>query len=224
MEADEADAAELNYQLGARYYQNGKYDLARDRLLLSIELDPDSAITHSTLGLTYEALGNKRLATASYEESVRIEPRNYDVQNTYAVFLCNQRNFEAAKKHFNVAGTHPENDNSEVTLTNAGICMLQKPDPAAAEDYFRQALDRRANFADALLQLCLLKFKQEDFLASRAFLQRFMSTGKTTAGVLYLGAQIEEKLGDDRARTEYVNQLLRDFPTSAEARKVLQSG
>jgi type IV pilus assembly protein PilF len=224
MEADEADAAELNYQLGARYYQNGKYDLARDRLLLSIELDPDSAITHSTLGLTYEALGNKRLATASYEESVRIEPRNYDVQNTYAVFLCNQRDFEAAKKHFNVAGTHPENDNAEVTLTNAGICMLQKPDPAAAEDYFRQALDRRANFADALLQLWLLKFKQEDFLASRAVLQRFMSTGKTTAGVLYLGAQIEEKLGDDRARTEYVNQLLRDFPTSAEARKVLQSG
>ncbi len=224
MEADEADAAELNYQLGARYYQNGKYDLARDRLLLSIELDPSRAVTHSTLGLVYEALGNKRLATASYEESVRIEPRNFEVQNTYAVFLCNQRDFDAAKKHFNIAGTHPENDNAEVTLTNAGVCMIQKPDLAAAEEYFRQALDRRSNFGDALLQLCLLKFKQEDYLASRAFLQRFMLAGKTTAGVLYLGAQIEEKLGDERARTDYVNQLLRDFPTSPEARKVLQSG
>ena len=42
-EADDADAAELNYQLGARYYQNGRYELARDRLMLAIELDPKMA-------------------------------------------------------------------------------------------------------------------------------------------------------------------------------------
>ena len=35
--ADDEDAAEYNHQLGARYYQNGKYELARDRLLLSID-------------------------------------------------------------------------------------------------------------------------------------------------------------------------------------------
>jgi type IV pilus assembly protein PilF len=102
--------------------------------------------------------------------------------------------------------------------------MVQKPDFAAAERYFRRALDRKSNYPDALLQLCLLKFKQEDYLASRAFLQRFVVAGKTTAGVLYLGAQIEQKLGDERARTEFVNQLLREFPTSPEARKVLESG
>ncbi|MGB5577485.1 MAG: hypothetical protein WBM88_08755, partial [Woeseiaceae bacterium] len=39
-EKDEADAAQLNYQLGARYYKNGNYELARDRLLLSLELNP----------------------------------------------------------------------------------------------------------------------------------------------------------------------------------------
>lgn len=224
MEANEADAAELNYQLGARYYQNGKYDLARDRLLLSIELEPKNAVAHSTLALTYEALGNLRLATASYKEAVRVDPRNFDVQNTYAVFLCNQGDFDNAQKHFDKAGSHAENDNAEVTLTNAGVCMVQKPDLEAAERYFRQALDRRSNFAEALLQMCLLKYQQEDYLGSRAFLQRFMATSKTTAGVLYLGAQIEGKLGDDRARTEYVNQLVREFPTSPEARKVLETG
>ncbi|MGI9248342.1 MAG: type IV pilus biogenesis/stability protein PilW [Woeseiaceae bacterium] len=224
IEANDADAAELNYQLGARYYQNGKYKLARDRLLLSIELDPESAVSHTTLALTYEALGNLRLATESYEEAVRLEPRDFEVQNTYAVFLCNQQNFQAARKHFEKAATHPENDNAEVTLTNAGVCMAQMPDLEAAESYFRRALDRRSNFPEALLQLCLLKYQQEDYLGSRAFLQRFAATSKTSAGVLYLGAQIEEKLGDDRARREYVNQLLRDFPTSPEAKKVRESG
>jgi type IV pilus assembly protein PilF len=224
IEANAANAAELNYQLGARYYQNGKYNLARDRLLLSVELDPQRAVSHSTLALTYEALGNLRLATESYEEAVRLEPRNFEVQNTYAVFLCNQRDFEAARKHFDKAANHPENDNAEVTLTNAGVCMAQKPDFGAAEAFFRQALDRRSNFPEALLQLCLLKYQQEDYLGSRAFLQRFVGTSKASAGVLYLGAQIEEKLGDDRARKEYVDQLLRDFPTSPEARKVLEAG
>jgi len=223
-EADDADAAELNYQLGARYYNNGKYELARDRLKLSIELDPERAIAHSTLALTYEALDNKRLAIESYKAALRAEPRNFDVQNTYAVFLCRQKEFGEAQKYFEKAASHPENDNAEVTLTNAGMCMTEQPDLAAAEAFYRQALERRAEYPDALLQLCLLKYRQQEYLVSRAFLQRFMSVSKTSAGVLYLAAQIEEKLGNDRGRTDYVNQLLRDFPESDQAKRVLESG
>ena len=63
--ADDEDAAEYNYQLGARYYQNGKYELARDRLLLSIDFDSKRAITHSTLALTYESLARRALPMAS---------------------------------------------------------------------------------------------------------------------------------------------------------------
>lgn len=224
IESNDANAADLNFQLGARYYRNGNYELARDRLLLSIELGPRNGLAHATLGRTYEALDNLRLARASYEESIRVEPRNFEVQNAYAVFACNQREFDKAEKHFAKAAGHPENDNAEVTLTNAGVCMLQKPDFAAAESFFRQALDRKPNFGDALLQLCLLKFQQEDYLGSRAFLQRFIVANRTTAGILYLGVQIEQKLGDERARSDFVNQLLRDFPTSPEARKVLETG
>ena len=74
------------------------------------------------------------------------------------------------------------------------------------------------------MQLCLLKYRQQEYLVSRAFLQRFMSVSKTTAGVLFLAAQIEEKLGNDRGRSEYVNQLLRDFPQSDQAKRVLETG
>jgi len=44
-----------------------------------------------------------------------------------------------------------------------------------------------------------------------------------SAEVLYLGMQIEANLGDERARTDYSNRLLREFPQSPEARKVLES-
>jgi len=222
-EANESDAADLNYQLGARYYRNGSYTLARDRLLGSIELDPRNAVAHYTLALTYEKLDNLRLATESYERAVRIAPKDFNVQNAYAVFLCNQRDFEEAREQFDRAINIINNDYSEITMTNAGVCMMQKPDHVAAEAYFRQALERKSNYGEALIQLSVLKFTTEDYLGARAFLQRFLSSNIPTPGVLYLGVQIEEKLGDERAITEYSDRILREFPQSAEARRVLDS-
>ncbi len=216
-EPNDADAAELNYQLGARYFQNGQYELARDRLLLSVKLNPKRAIAYSTLALTYEALGNVRLAAENYEKAVAVEPRNFDVRNTYAVFLCKQRDFDNARENFIKAASHRENDSAEVTLTNAGVCMAQKPAYDQAESFFRQALDRRPDYGEALLQMCLLKYQTEDYMSSRAFLQRYMSTNAVTAGVLYLGVRIESMLGDERAKQNYLQQLLRDFPNSPEA-------
>ena len=223
-DADKGDAADLNYQLGARYYRNGNYELARDRLLGSIELNPKNAVAHYTLALTYEKLENLRLATDSYEKAVKIAPRDFNVQNAYAVFLCNYREFDAAREQFDRAIKVIENDNSESTMTNAGVCMMQKPDHALAESYFRQALARKPNYGEALLQLSVLKFSTEDYLGARAFLQRYLGSNVPSAGVLYLGVRIEEALGDDRARTEYSDQILREFPASAEARKILESG
>ena len=221
---DDDDAAEYNYQLGARYYGNESYDLARDRLQRAIELDPKLAKAHMTLGMVYEALDNNRLATESYRNAIRSAPRDFNIQNAYAVFLCKQKDYHEAGKYFERAANHPENDDAEVTLTNAGLCMAQKPDLEAAERFYRAALDHKATYGEALLQLCLLKYRQEDYLHARAFLQRFMSSNVTTPGVLYLASEIERKLGNDRGRQDFVDQLLRDFPESPEARRALGSG
>ena len=218
------DAAEQNYQLGARYYKQGSYLLARDRLELATRLNSKLAVAHSALALTYEALDNKRLATQSFEAAVRNAPRNFDIQNIYAVFLCRQREFDKADKFFQKAIKHRENDFAEVTMTNAGVCMVQRPNLDLAERYFRAALERRSNYGEATLQLCLLKFQRQDFLSARAFLQRYLSTNASTAGILYLGSLIEDKLGDGRARADFENRLLSEFPASPEARKVLSAG
>ncbi len=222
--ADDETAAELNYQLGARYYQQGNYTLARDRLLTAIKFRPKMAVAHTTLALTYEALDVERLARESYENALRVAPRDFEVQNTYAVFLCRQGDFDLAQKYFDKSISHRENDNSEVTMTNAGVCMGQKPDLEAAEAYLRMALDRRPKYGEALLQMCLLKYQQEDYLTARAFLQRYMSINAASAGVLYLASKIEDFLGNNRGRSEYENQLIQEFPTSPEARKVQGAG
>lgn len=222
-EPDPKEAADLLYQLGARYYRNGEYELAKERLLMSIEKNPDNAIAHSTLALTYEQLDNLRLATESYERAVKIAPKNYDVLNTYAVFLCRYGNYDEAQENFDRAINVRVNDHPEITMTNAGVCMNEKPDPVAAEKYFRMALERKSTYGDALLQMCLLKYRAGENLLARAFMQRFLSSNPPSAEVLHLGMKIEVALGDERAREEYANRILREFPQSPEARLVLDS-
>ena len=214
------DAALSHYALGAQYYRNGSYELARDRLRQSLEFNPNRAVTWTTLALTYEALGNERLAEEAYTSAVDVAPRDFEVLNTYAVYLCRQNRQDEAARYFDRAIRAPTNDYAEITLTNAGVCMVQKPDLPAAEAYFRQALERNRNYGEALLQMSLLKFRQEDFLTARAFLQRYLVDNEATAQLLALGWEIESRLGDSRARDEFYSRLRKDFPDSDETRRI----
>ena len=219
--SSDADAASLNFQLGIQYYQKGNYGLARDRLILSTELDPDIPIVWSTLATTYERLDNLRLAEEAHQMALKTGPRNFDVQNAYAVFLCGQRHYDAAEKQFERSIKARTNDNPELMMTNAGVCFSQQPDYPKAESFFRRALERRPDYGEALLQMALLKHQTADDLTARAFIQRFLSLNSGGPGPLYLCVLIEDRLGDVSARTECSNSLLRDFPDSAESQRIL---
>jgi len=220
---NDTDAASINFQLGIEYYRKGNYTLARDRLILSTELDPKRAIVWSTLATTYERVGNLRLAEEAHKTALKVGPRDFDVQNAYAVFLCGQQRYDAAEKQFESSIKAKTNDNPELMMTNAGVCFAQKPDYPKAESFFRRALERRPNHSEALLQMALLKHQTADDLTARAFIQRFLSLNPGGPGPLYLCVLIEEKLGDMSARTECANSLLRDFPESAESQRILQN-
>jgi type IV pilus assembly protein PilF len=218
------DAADTNYQLGAQYYRNGTYELAKDRLLRAIELDSRKAAYHSLLALTYIELDNPRLANESFNRAVRLEPNNKDVRNAYAVYLCQRRDFDEAMEQFDRAIGIRDNDTAWIEMTNAGVCVAQKPDLERAEQYFRDALERRSSYGEALIQLAALKQRTGDCLTARAFLQRYLATNPSSAPVLYLAVDIEKTCNDARAATDYSNQLLREFPDSAEARQLMQTG
>ena len=215
------DAGEQNYTLGAQYFKNGSYDLARDRLERAIAFEPKMVKAHTMLALTHAQVGNVRLATQSFDRSVRLAPNDQDVRNAYAVFLCGQEDYDEARYQFDLAIKVRENDNPEVMMSNAGVCMANKPDLELAEQYFRQALERRPAYAEPLIQLAALKHRTGDNLTARAFLQRYLASTAESAAVLDLAIQIETDLGDDRAATDYMNRLLRAFPESAEARRSL---
>ena len=222
-ELDKDESARRFYQLGAQYYRNGSFDLAKDRLQTALEYEPKMAVAHSALALTYVQLENSRLAREHFELAVRYGPDNFDARNAYAVFLCQQKDFVEAKKQFDRAIAVYDNDNAEVMLTNAGVCMANKPDYVLAEEYYREALEFKSSYGEALIQLASLKHRTGNDLHARAFMQRYLISNPVSPSVLYLGIQIEKNLGDNRASTDYSNQLLREFPNSAEAKFVLDN-
>jgi type IV pilus assembly protein PilF len=169
-------------------------------------------------------LDNPRLADESFGRAVRLEPNNKDVRNAYAVYLCQRRQFDAALEQFDRAIRIRENDTAWIEMTNAGVCMSQKPDLELAEQYFRSALSRRSTYGEALIQMAALKQRTDDCLTARAFLQRYLAANPSSAPVLYLAVQIETSCSDDRAATDYTNRLLREFPESRESRLLMQSG
>ncbi|MGI9204150.1 MAG: type IV pilus biogenesis/stability protein PilW [Woeseiaceae bacterium] len=218
------DAADQNYQLGARYYRSGNYELARDRLERAIEFDSRMVDAHNLLALTMVQLGQDRLATESFNRAVRLAPNNPDVRNAYAIYLCQKEEYDEAVVQFERAIGIIENEETYLMMTNAGVCVSKKPDPAMAEKYFRDALRVRPTHPEALIQMAALQYSNEDFLRARAFLERFLSANPPTPAVLYLAVQIETQDGDNRAATDYTNQLIREFPESAEARILLRQG
>jgi len=169
------------------------------------------------LGVQYFQKGSFALARDRLIKALEYDPKLAIAHSTLALTYIELENQRLAK----VAVY--ENDNAEIMMTNAGVCMVSKPDYELAEEYFREALGRRPSYGAALIQLSSLKHKTGNNLHARAFLQRYLISNPTSAPVLFLGSNIERELGDNRAATDYTNQLLKDFPNSAEAKYVMNN-
>ena len=85
-------------------------------------------------------------------------------------------------------------------------------DPAVV----RSALETDAKFAPALLGMARLSFDKGDFMAARAYNQRFADIAKETPESLLLGVRTEMKLGDAGAASVYELKLRAKFPDSTE--------
>lgn len=218
------DAAAYNYQLGAAYLREGKLQLARERLESSVRQNPDVAGAHFTLAILYEKLGENQLAERAYRQAMRVAPDDGAVQNSYAVHLCGKGRYDDAERYFLKAANSPLYATPEAALTNAGVCMLQVPDAAEAERYFREALNVDPTYADALAQLAYLSYDQQNFLSARAFLARFMEQHTPSSDVLMLAYRVELALGDNETAEEYARTILKDFPMSREAATLQRSG
>jgi len=221
-EASPEEAARINYELGAEYIRQGNLELARERLERSVSQNPDLAVARATLALVYDRQGDVELADEQYSRAVRLAPGDASVQNTYAVFLCKRQRYEEAIEYFTRAASNTRYGTPEAALTNAGVCLQQKPDYVRAEQFLRRALQRNPGYSEALLQMASLSVERGNYLRARAFVQRYLAQHPPAPEILLIGVRAERALDDRDAAAGYAADLREQFPSSAEALQLIE--
>lgn len=210
-------SAELQVQLAQEYLKRGQLDVARDKLKHALELDPYSAQAHTVSGFLGETIGDYLQAELHYRRATELKPKDGDMSNNFASFLCRRGRYDESDAQFQRAFADPYYKTPEVALTNAGMCARDDGRLEQAETYLREALARKPDYAAALVPMASVLYAREDYLRARAFLQRYEAVHDAGPEVLHLGMQIEQALGDHRSAEDYRRRLLSGYPRSREA-------
>jgi len=218
------EAAATNLRLAVEYMQRQEYETALEKLDRARQADPGYALTYNTYGVLYQTLGDNARAEQNFKRALQLGGDDSATMNNYGRFLCQQNRVDEADAIFRKAANNPLSESREIPLTNAGICMLGSKRVPEGEKYLRAALELNPRMPAALLHMSRLTFDQGDALRARGYLQRYLEAGKPTAESLWLGIQIEEKLGDKDAVASYSMMLRNNFPDSEQAQQLRPAG
>ena len=216
-------ASDLNLELGYDYFRKGKLNEAKEKIDKAVEQNPRSANAQAAAGLLYDRLNEPRKAENHFEKAVSLDPKNPDIQNTYAAFLCARNRFSAGEKYALQAATNPLYRTPEFALLNAGNCAVGAGELARAEEHYRRSLKIKARFGEALFKMADLEYRQTNYLSARAFLERYLELGRPDAGTLWLALRIEKGLGNNAAAQSYAQRLKSEYPSAVETKELIES-
>lgn len=218
------NAVTANINVGVEYMRRNDLDRALDRLERARKLDPGYYETYNMLGVLYQRLGENQEAENNFKKALKLNGADSPTLNNYGQFLCTTGRYTDAINIFKRAADNPLYETPAIAVTNAGLCAMRNNDPANAEKYLRHALELNPKFPEALLPMAQISYDNGSYLSARGYLQRYQEVGRQTAKTLWLGIQIEDKLGDQNAVSSYALLLRNNFPHSNEAEMLKESG
>jgi len=172
------------------------------------------------------ALGEDTKAQSNFERALKLDPGDSEIHNNYGWFLCERspEKMDIAIDHFMVALRDPLYETRHVAYANAGKCELKRGHSTAASLYFGESLSLQPGYPPAQVGLIEMDFKAGKIAVAREKLSDFMQKYQPTARSLWLGIQLEQAIGNDKAADSYLFQLQKKFPDSSEARAVKEGG
>jgi type IV pilus assembly protein PilF len=212
------DAARVRVELGQRYMEQGKLELALENLQKALEYDSNFADAHTVIAVLYDRLGKTSEARVHYARAAELAPKSGPANNNYGQFLCATGQYAEAQKYFARAMEDPFYKAPDVVYTNAGTCLLEHGvgQLDQAENDFRKALEANPDNASALFHLAKVLYTKNDFFHALAFIQRYEALGQPSPESLLLARNIEVKMGHTEAARDYSQRLHEQFPDSEQ--------
>jgi type IV pilus assembly protein PilF len=212
------DASNYNMQLGMAYLNQGDLGLAKEKLDRAVVENPGDPNVHSAMAMLQDRLGHPDQADKEFKAALNLGPRNPDVLNNYAVYLCRTGRTDEGVKAFEEAAHNALYRTPEAAYTNAGVCLRGAKRDTQAAMSFQRALKVRPNFAEAAYQLADLDFRRGELQEARETVDQFMASFEPTPDLLLIGVQICRKQGDRLAEERFARKLRMDFPSSDQTR------
>lgn len=218
--ADPHKAAQINTELGFGYLRQGEVEIAISKFERAISYDATSVSAHYALGLAYEQQGKVGLAEEYFQRALKLDEQDSAANNNYGTFLCRQQRLLEAEKYFLAALKDPKYQTPELAYLNAALCVKKIPDYPKAEAYLKKVLELNPKVPVALYHMADIQYDKKNYLSARAYLQRYMELGSADARILWLGFEIEKRMGDSVQAKLFADKLLKEFPASQEAGKL----
>lgn len=219
------EAARTRTDLGQKYMQQGKLEIALENLTKALEYDPSYVDAHTVIAVLYETINEPVKAGEHYKRATELKVKGGAEANNYGWFLCREGRYDESQAYFDRALADPFYQTPVVALTNSGTCLLKAGKRDEAEARLRLALERNPGDVETLIQLASLAYDKGEYLKARGFMQRFESASPPPRpDALMLGRNIELRLGNGTAASEYTRRLLQGFPDSEQARALNVQG
>lgn len=215
----EGNAADIYLQLGVRYLNLNKLEIAKENLHHAIQLDSKNAQAYNALAFLDEKLNKIDDARTHYQTAFDLNAEDLGIKNNYGRFLCEQGEIEKGMALLNTVTEDKLNERPWLAMTNLGRCYMKLAKYQEAEVYFEQALQLNNSYAPALLEMQKINYQQGNFAVAKVYLNRFSQISENTPESLLIASQIEGASGNIAMEKHYQTLLLTKFPLSAEAKR-----
>ena len=219
------EAASFNMTLGAQYLKQNNLAQAIAKLEKAVEQQPTLAIAHTYLAFAYERYGETDKAALHYNKSVKLDPQDPITLNNYGTFLCRQNDIRLSLQYFERAAENRRYQTPDAALTNAGICAKKIPDYAIADNYFRKAIRMNPKNANAHYHLTDVNIELAKLDVANDFFntyKRLLPADKENAEFLYLAYRLNKAMNNYDQAGQYSLQLQQKFPSSVQAKDLLE--
>lgn len=217
-------AALINVEMGEKYLAMGQVIRAKTKFLHALKLSPKLPEAHSSIGYFYETVGDVEEAEMHHKQAIKLSEANKGgFYNNYGIFLCRQKRYKEADAFFNKAIKDKQYVKTAEAYENAGFCALHGSDEAKAYAYLEAAVRRDPQRASASLELARIEAARNHHLIAKDYLEKYRAQGEPTSRSLWLGIQINKKLGHANEVASAALLLKGKFPDSPEYKSYLES-
>ena len=209
--------AETHVLLASSYLHRGQLDVAKEELDKALKIAPDFSQANNIMAVLQWRLKNYDEAARLFRKALANDEKNTSAHHNYGAFLCDRGDVNESLPHFATAAADPLYSNMAEVNLNAGVCLMKKPAPVAAEKYFREALRINPRLPGALYHMAKISWDSGHALSARGFIERFFQSAQDTPEILLLAVKVERALRNKNAEASYALRLRSRFPASPEA-------